>query len=290
MRILVFGKTGQVGSGLFKDLAKVGQVRCVGRETVDLTDLSAVENVIQDERPDVVVNAAAYTHVDHAESDRETAQLVNAEAPGAMAEMAAANHAWFIHYSTDYVFNGEASVPYTEDTLKQPKNVYGSTKSFGEDLIQQVTDRYLILRTSWVYSNTGRNFLNTILRLAGEQRELRIVDDQVGTPTYSRALSINTAHMIEKLLADRDDVDRAGTYNMTCQGSTTWYGFACEILRIAGIEGVTIVPIATTEFPTPANRPRYSVLDNSKLDRVYGIRLPSWQDSLKECLAQRAFT
>ena len=147
----------------------------------------------------------------------------------------------------------------------------------------------MILRTSWVYSNTGRNFLNTILRLTEEQRELRIVDDQVGTPTYSRALSINTAKLVEKLFADRDNLDLAGIYNMTCQGSTTWYGFACEILSIAGIEDVSIVPITTDDFPTPAKRPLYSVLDNSKLQHMYGIRLPSWQDSLKECLAQRAF-
>lgn len=288
MRILVFGKTGQVGSGLFRDLKEVGSVRCVGRETADLTDLAAVENVIQEERPSVIVNAAAYTHVDQAETDREVAHLVNAKAPTVMAEMAATLNAWFIHYSTDYVFDGERDVPYTEDSPKNPLGVYGSTKLAGEEAIEQVTNRYLILRTSWVYSNTGRNFLNTILRLSKQQRELRVVDDQIGTPTYSRALSSSTATMIKKLMTDPDRQDLAGTYNMTCQGSTTWCGFACEILKTADIKGVKVQPITTREFPTPAKRPRYSVLDNSKLEQVYGLRLPHWQESLKECLAQRA--
>ena len=290
MHILVFGKTGQVGSGLFRDLREVGSVRCVGRETADLTDLAAVENVIQDERPNVIVNAAAYTHVDHAETDEEVAHLVHAKAPAVMAEMAAVMDAWFIHYSTDYVFDGESKVPYTEDNPKNPLGVYGATKSAGEEAIEQVTNRYLILRTSWVYSNTGRNFLNTILRLSKQQRELRVVDDQVGTPTYSRALSTSTATMIKKLVTNQDSQDLAGTFNMTCQGSTTWYGFACEILKTAKVKGVKVHPITTSEFPTPAKRPHYSVLDNSKLERVYGLRLPHWRESLKECLAQRAFT
>ena len=166
--------------------------------------------------------------------------------------------------------------------------MYGSTKLAGEEAIEQVTNRYLILRTSWVYSNTGRNFLNTILRLSKQQRELRVVDDQIGTPTYSRALSSSTTTMIKKLMTDPDRQDLAGTYNMTCQGSTTWCGFAGEILKTAGIKGVKVQPITTSEFPTPAKRPRYSVLDNSKLEQVYGLRLPHWQESLKECLAQRA--
>ena len=289
MRILVFGKTGQVGSGLFKDLKEVGSVRRVGRETADLTDLAAVANVIQEERPNIVINAAAYTNVDQAETDQDIARLVNAKAPTVMAEMAAAINAWFIHYSTDYVFDGESNTPYIEDWPKNPQSVYGSTKLEGEEAIQQATDRYLILRTSWVYSNNGRNFLNTILRLSNQQGELRIVDDQTGTPTYARALSSNTAAMIKQLDTGWDRPDLAGIFNVTCQGSTTWYGFACEILKSAGIEGVRIEPITTSEFPTPAKRPHYSVLDNSKLEQIYGLRLPHWRDSLKECLAQRAF-
>lgn len=289
MHILVFGKTGQVGSGLFEDLRELGSVRCVGRETADLTDLAAIENVIQEERPSVVVNAAAYTHVDQAETDKELAHLVNAKAPAVMAEMTASMNAWFIHYSTDYVFDGESDTPYTEDRPKNPQSVYGSTKLAGEEAIVEMTDRYLILRTSWVYSNSGRNFLNTILRLSKQQNELRIVDDQTGTPTYSRALSASTAAIIKCLATDWDGQDLAGIFNMTCRGSTTWYGFAREIFQSAGIEGVRIDPITTSEFPTPAKRPRYSVLDNSKLEQIYGLRLPHWRYSLKECLAQRAF-
>lgn len=290
MRILVFGKTGQVGSGLLRDLQQLGTVRCVGRETADLTDLAAVENAIRDDRPDLVINAAAYTHVDQAEKEPELADLVNAKAPAVMAEMTAAINAWFIHYSTDYVFDGESTQPYTENMATSPNSIYGRSKAAGEDGIKQVADRYLILRTSWVYSNSGRNFLNTILRLAKQQQELRIVDDQTGTPTYSRALSTNTAAIVKKLTEDWDNQDRAGIFNMTCQGSTTWYGFACEIFRLAGIEDVDINPITTREFPTPAKRPQYSVLDNSKLEKVFGVQLPDWRDSLKECLAQRAFT
>lgn len=289
MYILVFGKTGQVGSGLIKDLGQSGRVRCIGRETADLSDLAAVENVIRDEHPDLVINAAAYTHVDQAEKEPELADLINAKAPGVMAEMTEAINAWFIHYSTDYVFDGESTKPYTEEASISPSSVYGRTKAAGEEAIRRAASRYLILRTSWVYSNSGRNFLNTILRLAGQQQELRIVDDQTGTPTYSRALSTNTALIVKKLAEDWDNLEKAGVFNMTCGGATTWYGFAREIFRIGGIEDVHINPITTSEFPTPAKRPGYSVLDNSKLERVYGLRLPDWKDSLKECLARRAF-
>ena len=288
MRILVFGKTGQVGFGLSKDLESVGSVRCVGRDEVDLGDLASIETTIQHEHPDIVVNAAAYTNVDQAESEVELANLINIKAPGVMAEMAAAGGAWFIHYSTDYVFDGECSTPYTEDMTRQPINVYGTTKSRGEDAVIKATTRYLIIRTSWVYSNRGRNFLNTVLRLANERRELRIVNDQTGTPTYSRTLSTNTANMIKKLSLNWDDPDMAGIFNMTCRGATTWYEFAREILKYAGIEHVSVEPISTSEFPTQAKRPQYSVLDNAKLEHLYGLRLPRWQDSLKECLAQRA--
>jgi len=288
MRILVFGKTGQVGYGLSKDLAGLGSVRCVGRDEADLSDLAAIENVIQEEHPDVIVNAAAYTNVDHAESDSELARLVNARAPGVMAEMAQANNAWMVHYSTDYVFDGENDIPYTEDAAKNPKNVYGHTKSEGEDAIREATDRHLIIRTSWVYSNEGRNFLNTVLRLARQQGELRIVNDQIGTPTYTRVLSRATADMIRKLFENPDDAELAGIFNLTCAGATTWYGFACEIIRLAGIRDVNIEPIPTLDFPTPAARPLYSVLDNSRLERIYGLRLPTWQAALNECMAERA--
>ena len=288
MRILVFGKTGQVGYGLSKDLAGLGSVRCVGRDEADLSDLAAIENVIQEEHPDVIVNAAAYTNVDQAESDSELTRLVNAKAPGVMAEMAQANNAWMVHYSTDYVFDGENDIPYTEDAAKNPKNVYGHTKSEGEDAIREATDRHLIIRTSWVYSNEGRNFLNTVLRLARQQGELRIVNDQIGTPTYTRVLSRATADMIRKLFENPDDAELAGIFNLTCAGATTWYGFACEIIRLAGIRDVNIEPIPTLDFPTPAARPLYSVLDNSRLERIYGLRLPTWQAALNECMAERA--
>lgn len=287
MRILVFGKTGQMGFGLSKDLAGLGSVRCVGRDEADLSDLAAIENVIQEEHPDVIVNAAAYTNVDHAETDIGVANLVNAIAPGVMAEMAEVNNAWFVHYSTDYVFDGGTDTPYTEGAEKKPINVYGRTKAAGEEAVQQATKRHLIIRTSWIYSNEGRNFLNTVMRLARQTGELRIVDDQIGTPTYARILSRTTAEMIRKLSAHHDAPDLAGIFNVTCGGATTWYGFACEILRCAGIRDVAVQPIRTLDFPTPATRPHYSVLDNSRLEQIYGMNLPTWQAALKECLAER---
>ena len=287
MRILVFGKTGQMGFGLSKDLAGLGSVRCVGRDEADLSDLAAIENVIQEEHPDVIVNAAAYTNVDHAETDIEVANLVNAIAPGVMAEMAEVNNAWFVHYSTDYVFDGGAGTPYTEGAEKKPINIYGRTKAAGEEAVQQATKRHLIIRTSWIYSNEGRNFLNTVMRLARQTGELRIVDDQIGTPTYARVLSRTTAEMIKKLSAHHDAPGLAGIFNVTCGGATTWFGFACEILRCAGIRDVSVQPIRTLDFPTPATRPHYSVLDNSRLEQIYGQSLPTWQAALKECLAER---
>ena len=287
MRILVFGKTGQMGFGLSKDLAGLGSVRCVGRDEADLSDLAAIENVIQEEHPDVIVNAAAYTNVDHAETDIEVANLVNTIAPGVMAEMAEVNNAWFVHYSTDYVFDGGTDTPYTEGAEKKPINVYGRTKAAGEEAVQKATKRHLIIRTSWIYSNEGRNFLNTVMRLARQTGELRIVDDQIGTPTYARVLSRTTAEMIKKLSAHHDAPGLAGIFNVTCGGATTWFGFACEILRCAGIRDVAVQPIRTLDFPTPATRPHYSVLDNSRLEQFYGLNLPTWQAALKECLAER---
>lgn len=287
MRILVFGKTGQMGLGLSKDLAGLGSVRCVGRDEADLSDLAAIENVIQEEHPDVIVNAAAYTNVDHAETDIEVANLVNAIAPSVMAEMAEVNNAWFVHYSTDYVFDGGTDTPYTEGAEKKPINVYGRTKAAGEEAVQKATMRHLIIRTSWIYSNEGRNFLNTVMRLARQTGELRIVDDQIGTPTYARVLSRTTAEMIKKLSAHHDVPGLAGIFNVTCGGATTWFGFACEILRCAGIRDVAVQPIRTLDFPTPATRPHYSVLDHSRLEQIYGMNLPTWQAALKECLAER---
>lgn len=288
MRILVFGRTGQVGAGLVGDLDALGRVRCVGRAEADLSDLAAIENVIQEERPDVIVNAAAYTNVDQAETDTEIARLINATAPGVMAEMAEANRAWLVHYSTDYVFDGNRDAPYTEGTEKKPINFYGETKAEGEDAIRAATDRHVIIRTSWVYSNEGRNFLNTALRLANQHGEMRIVDDQTGTPTYARALSFATAAMIKRLSLEPENPELTGIFNVTCQGATTWYGFAREIVRLAGIRDVHIEPIATRDFPTPASRPLYSVLDNSRLERCYGLRLPTWQEALSQCMAERA--
>lgn len=286
MRILVFGKTGQVGMGLSRHLQGVGNVIVLGRHDVDLCDLSAIERSIESAHPDIIINAAAYTAVDRAETNSAAAELVNAKAPGVMAEMAESLGAVLIHYSTDYVFAGDAHQPYTEDARAQPLNVYGRTKLDGELAVREAASKYLILRTSWVYSNHGRNFFRTMLRLANEQKALRVVDDQYGAPTYAGSLSEATAKLIANITQTGDlPPARAGVYHMTCAGITSWYGFAKEILKQARIKEVRVVPISTSEYPTPAQRPIYSVLDNTRLAETFGIRLPSWQVGLQMCLA-----
>ncbi|MDH3637225.1 MAG: dTDP-4-dehydrorhamnose reductase [Gammaproteobacteria bacterium] len=285
MRILVFGKTGQVGMGLSRQLQGLGKIFVMGRQDADLCDLSAIETVIKEHRPDLIINAAAYTAVDKAESDVTTAELVNAKAPGVMAEMAETTGAVLIHYSTDYVFSGQAHQPYREDTPAQPLNVYGETKLCGERAVQEAASRYLILRTSWVYSSDGRNFLNTMLRLAREQKALRVVDDQYGSPTYAGYLSEATAELVRRFVDSGSLApEHTGVYHMSCSGITSWYGFAKEILKQTQFNEVRVVPISTSEYPTPARRPVYSVLDNSRLAETFGIRLRSWQDGLSQCL------
>ncbi len=290
MRILVFGKTGQVGMGLSRHLQGLGKISVMGRRDVDLCDLAAIETVITEYRPDVIINAAAYTAVDKAESDVATAELVNAKAPQVMAEMAESVGAVLIQYSTDYVFSGRAHQPYQEDTPPHPLNVYGQTKLHGEQAVQEIASRYLILRTSWVYSSHGRNFFNTMVRLARAGKPLRVVDDQYGSPTYAGYLSRATADLVRRFTdAGGLAPDLSGIYHMSCSGITSWYGFAKEILTQMQFNEVRVVPISTSEYPTPAQRPVYSVLDNARLWNTFGIRLQSWQDGLVQCLSDPPF-
>ncbi len=288
LNILIFGSSGQLGTHLQYALREFVQLSALGREQVDLRDPAAVADAIATARPDVVINAAAYTAVDRAESDAETARAVNADAPGQMARSAHSVGALLIHYSTDYVFAGDARTPYTEGSAVRPINVYGETKLAGERAVADNTDRYLVLRTSWVYSAYGRNFYNTMLRLAGERDELRVVDDQIGSPTYAGALADAAARLIRRYQADMPGPEWSGVYHMSCGGQTSWYGFACAIMDVAGLGDTRIVPIATSEFPTPARRPAYSVLDNGKLERTFGFRLPPWRDALRHCFEHAA--
>ncbi|HSH42066.1 MAG TPA: dTDP-4-dehydrorhamnose reductase [Arenicellales bacterium] len=287
MKALVFGKTGQVARSLAPRLAGLEAVSFLDRSGADLSRPDTLGEVIEAAEPDVVINAAAYTAVDQAESEPELAHTVNAEAPEAMAEACARHGAWLIHYSTDYVFDGTASEPYAEDAGTAPINVYGRSKLAGEEAVRRVHDRHLIFRTSWVYSNHGRNFLNTMLRLAGERDELGIVVDQTGSPTWAGSIADATARVLDALAAGRVD-DAAGTYHMTCGGQTSWYGFTCRIFELAGLaDAVRVKAIATSEFPTPAARPMYSVLANDKLERVFGVKMDPWEVALRRCLSER---
>lgn len=289
MNILLFGANGQLGRKLRDLLAPKGQVRAVGHAELDLRDDVKLRALIRESRPALIVNAAAYTAVDQAESDAENARLVNAEAPRVMAESAREMNALLVHYSTDYVFDGTASTPYTEASATRPLGVYGATKLAGEQAVDASGANHLTLRTAWLYSNHGKNFLNTMLRLAAERDELRVVDDQTGSPTWSDLVAVATLGMLDGLYANGTvRRERCGLYHVTCNGQTTWCGFARRIVELGGYgERVRVTPITTADYPTPAKRPMYSVLSNARLAQVFGIRLPDWQAGLRQCLAER---
>ena len=307
-RILVTGKDGQVGFELLRSLAGQGQLIAVGREQMDLSKPDSIRRTVREIGPDLIVNAAAYTAVDQAESEPELALAVNGIAPGILAEEAKRLGAALIHYSTDYVFDGNlfdgnkaAAAPYTEDDEPRPINAYGRTKLAGERAIQAVDAPHLVLRTSWIYGMRGKNFLLTILRLAQERDELSIVDDQVGAPTWSRALAEATGGILTRLGYGQPGfhercAKHRGIYNLSAAGQTSWHGFAAAILAHAAgpksglsawaLDRVPVLkPIPTEQYPLPARRPRYSVLANAKLQRAFGLALPEWKTSLAECMS-----
>lgn len=280
MRILLTGRNGQVGWELERSLAPLGEVIATDRATLDLADADAIRRVAREAKPELIVNAAAYTAVDQAESEPELAMRINALAPGVLAEEAKRLGAWLIHYSTDYVFDGAARTPYLESGASHPINVYGRSKLEGERAVAASGARHLILRSSWVYGLRGRNFLLAILQRARSGAALRVVDDQTGAPTWCRQIAEATA----RIVAGWSDV--GGVYHLSAGGETTWCGFARAIVALAGIETV-VQPIATAQYPTAAARPRYSVLDCAKLARDFGIALPDWRDGLGRCMAER---
>lgn len=296
MRILVTGVSGQVGHELAGLLASEGAVIAADRSVLDLAaDPQALRDTLRRLAPDLIVNPAAYTAVDRAESEEPLARSINAIAPGVLAEVAAARGIAMIHFSTDYVFDGSASGPYGEDAPCAPASAYGRTKREGEIAVQAAGGRHFILRTSWVYGLRGKNFLATMARLAGERPELRVVDDQVGAPTTSVAIARGTLSLIAQLR--RGASVAPGVYHMTCAGQTSWCGFARAIVgRLARVRAALGMPdsplpppavtaITTAEFPTPARRPANSVLSNDKLLREAGIALPAWEQALDDLLA-----
>lgn len=297
MKILLIGRNGQVGFQLQRTLACLGTVIALDRHTkprADLLDPDSVRLAVLQIRPDVIINAAAYTAVDQAETDVELARQINGVAPGVLAELAKIVGAGLIHYSTDYVFDGTSAVPYREDAATAPTSSYGASKLAGEQAIAAVGVPHLIFRTAWVYDIRGRNFLATMLRLFAERDIVRVVADQHGAPTWARLIAEATADV---LLLCRDGNQfapggRSGTYHLTSAGETSWFGFAEAIRESAVALGLLSPdagrpePITTQEYPTAARRPAYSVLDNTKLQVAFNLCLPDWHSALQLALAQ----
>jgi dTDP-4-dehydrorhamnose reductase len=289
MRILVTGANGQVGFELARLLSAHGEVIATGRTQLDMADVDAIVATVRAVAPALIVNAAAYTAVDKAESEPELAHAINARAPGILADEARRSGALLIHYSTDYVFDGNATTPYAEDALPNPLNVYGRTKLAGEQAIVQAGADALIFRTSWVYGQRGRNFLLTMQKLATERDELRVVADQFGVPNWSRTLARTTATLTARGLPWLRE--RAGLFNMSSTGTTTWFEFARAIVAATVGSGKVpravprMVPITTDAYPTAARRPANSTLSTARFERTFGFSLPAWQDALGEALA-----
>ena len=284
--ILLTGADGQIGWELRRALAPLGRVVALRRADADLADPDALRTAVRAARPALVVNAAAFTGVDAAERDRDLAVRVNAEAPGVLAEEAARPGASIVHYSTDYVFDGAKRTPYVEDDATEPQGAYGESKLAGERAVAAANAAHLVLRTSWVYAARGRNFLLTMLRLAHEREELRVVADQHGVPTPARLVADVTAAALARLATGGgfDVADLAGTYHVAARGATTWHEFAEAIValdpRRAAQRCRVVVPIATADFPTPARRPAYSVLDPARLEGAFALRMPEWRGQL----------
>ena len=277
--ILVTGASGQVGFELARSLRQHGDVNAPDRTALDLADADSIVAAVRGLRPNLIVNAGAYTAVDLAEKEHGVAFALNARAPGILAEEAKRLDAVLIHYSTDYVFDGMATVPYAEDSPATPLNVYGASKLAGERAVAQTGARAVMLRTSWVYGARGRNFLLTMLRLAEDRDELRVVADQHGTPNWCRTLSAATVAIVARGLPWL--ADRSGLYHMTSAGATTWYGFARAI--VGDVPRPRVVPIPTSEYPTPARRPAYGVLSSRKFETTFDYPLPDWRDELAAC-------
>jgi dTDP-4-dehydrorhamnose reductase len=286
MRILITGKNGQVGTELSRLYHSHDDVVLTGRDECDLGNEQAIRDVVRRVKPAVIINAGAYTAVDQAEKERGRCFAINADAPRVLAQEAARLDALLIHYSTDYVFNGEKPAPYLETDPIDPVSVYGASKAAGEAAIVEAGCRYIVLRTSWVYAAHGKNFLRTMLRLGAERPELRVVDDQVGAPTSAAAIAAATARLLQQH-AEPGAPTATGIYHMTAAGSTSWCGFARSIFSAGTLANQPRVqPIPSSEYPTPARRPANSVLANDKFADTFGFRLSGWQQQLHEVLAQ----
>jgi len=304
--ILLTGKNGQIGFELHRLLPALGQVVAPDRQQLDLLDPGSIRRTVRDVRPQLIVNAAAYTAVDAAETDQVNAHAINAEAPAILAEEAKKIGAALVHYSTDYVFDGSKKVPYEETDPTNPINVYGKTKLAGEQAVRSSGVPHLIFRTAWVYATRGRNFLLTILRLATEREELKVVCDQIGAPTCAADIAAATTKILADIYSQNNEAPAfskvMGTYHMTAAGQTTWYDFAKAILDEAShapqvlsrfaaatqgrpLLARRIIPILASEYGSRTRRPAYSVLSNSRLAQTFDMALPDWRNQLQQCFA-----
>lgn len=287
MKILLIGKNGQVGWELHRTLAPLAEVVAVDYPEINFTDSAALRRMVAATRPNVVVNAAAYTAVDKAETERELCHQINATGPGVLAEEARKIGALLVHYSTDYIFDGTKPTPYVETDPPHPLGAYGETKLAGDQAVRAAGVDHLIFRLCWVYGSRGQNFMLTMQRLAREREQLRVVRDQVGCPTWARMIAEATAFALQQVTQSADRSAFNGAYHLAASGSTSWYGFASRIIELMpeaerkcrAIEGIT-----TAEYPTPSKRPAYSVLNCDKLHSTFGLRLPDWEASLRQVL------
>lgn len=291
MKILLFGKNGQVGWELNRSLQSLGEIVALGREDADFSNPESLRLIVREIKPDVIVNAVAYTAVDNAEKEEDLAMVINGVAPGVLAEESKALNSLLIHYSTDYIFDGIKDVPYVETDEPNPINAYGRTKLTGEQAVQSSNCDYLIFRTSWVYAPRGNNFLLTILKLGKDREELNIVSDQIGSPTSAKFIAETTFHCVRQVIREKQaGIFISGLYHLTASTYTSWYGFAIEIVHAVSkkldlklkIKNIKAIP--TADYPTPAKRPMNSQLSSVKLEKVFNVKMPDWHQMLSLCL------
>jgi len=290
MKILLFGKNGQLGQEFQKILPGLGELTCIDQEDLDLSDIQSLPKTLQDLKPNLIINASAYTAVDRAETEEELVMKVNALAPGAMAEWARKSHATFIHYSTDYVFDGKKGSPYVESDPTNPLNVYGKSKLAGEQATTQAGDAYLVFRTSWVYSTHGNSFVNKVLEWARKNETLKVVSDQISNPTWAYDLANATYQILLQNQANLMDVirEKHGIYHLVGNGHASRYEWAKQIIENDPNRTEQLVqsiePVSSDEFPTPAERPLFTALNCEKFERSFGIHMPDWKISLKTAM------
>ena len=281
MNILITGCNGQLGNEIQLLQAQYAQHTWLNTDVneLDITDKAAIERFVEENEIDGIVNCAAYTAVDKAESDPQLARKLNADAPAFLAEAVAKRGGWMVQVSTDYVFNGTKHTPYVETDEPCPNSIYGQTKLEGEQAVSKLCTNAMIIRTAWLYSEFGNNFVKTMIRLGREREQLGVIFDQVGTPTYARDLATAIMTAIDKGI-------KPGIYHFSNEGVTSWYDFTKSIHRLAGINTCQVSPLHTAEYPTPACRPAYSVLDKTKIKAAYGIEIPHWEELLAKCIAK----